>query len=258
MKKIVTTSSDNPCGKLVHDLLLYFLTIFFLLFFSERLTPLVFSTQTKLLSVNLTNNLITDIQKGAFSNMTRMVRLILTRNKLSKIEDHVLSGKPTFLFDYFLKLSVFKIMSTKLRGSDDSDWSTKVMWRLCRWLIGRNLFWNSIVNKPHINLVALTSTFNEKCTSMASKAVTNLAHSSMSTEFSILRKLFSSMVGERRRKMMILYLGRKLDISIHDGRGGLPQTAHRNSASKIFRDTNYNTVVVAWNCGKFELDMQNF
>ena len=127
MKKIVTTSSDNPCGKLVHDLLLYFLTIFFLLFFSERLTPLVFSTQTKLLSVNLTNNLITDIQKGAFSNMTRMVRLILTRNKLSKIEDHVLSGKPTFLFDYFLKLSVFKIMSTKLRGSDDSDWSTKVM-----------------------------------------------------------------------------------------------------------------------------------
>ena len=53
------------------------------------------------------------------------------------------------------------------------------------------------------------------------------------------------MVGERRRKMMILYLGRKLDISIHDGRGGLPQTAHRNSASKIFRDTNYNTVVVA-------------
>ena len=57
---------------------------------------------------------------------------------------------------------------------------------------------------------------------------------------------------------MILYLGRKLDISIHDGRGGLPQTAHRNSASKIFRDTNYNTVVVASNCGKFELDMQNF
>ena len=69
---------------------------------------------------------------------------------------------------------------------------------------------------------------------MASKAATNLAHSSMSTEFSILRKLFSSMVGERRRKMMILYLGRKLDISIHDGRGGLPQTAHRNSAWKIF------------------------
>jgi hypothetical protein len=43
--------------------------------------------------VNLTNNLIHDIQKGAFTNMTRMVRLILTRNKISNIEDTVLSGK---------------------------------------------------------------------------------------------------------------------------------------------------------------------
>ena len=60
--------------------------------FAERLTPLAFSTQTKLLSVNLTNNLIYDIQKGAFTNMTRMVRLIITRNKISRIEDTVLSG----------------------------------------------------------------------------------------------------------------------------------------------------------------------
>ena len=36
------------------------------------------------------------------------------------------------------------------------------MWRLCRWLIGRNLFWNSIVNKPHINLVALALTIQRK------------------------------------------------------------------------------------------------
>lgn len=61
--------------------------------FPERLTPLAFSTQAKLLSVNLTNNLIHDIQKGAFTNMTRMVRLILTRNKISRIDDNVLSGK---------------------------------------------------------------------------------------------------------------------------------------------------------------------
>lgn len=61
--------------------------------FAERLTPLALSTQPKLLSVNLTNNLIHDIQKGAFTNMTRMVRLILTRNKISNIEDTVLSGK---------------------------------------------------------------------------------------------------------------------------------------------------------------------
>ena len=49
--------------------------------------------------MNLKNNLIYDIQKGAFTNMTRMVRLILTRNKISRIDDNVLSGKtfwPTF------------------------------------------------------------------------------------------------------------------------------------------------------------------
>ena len=75
----------------------WFMILFYFssLFFSERLTPLVFSTQTKLLSVNLTNNLINEIQKGAFTNMTRMVRLILTRNKISRIGDHVLSGKET-------------------------------------------------------------------------------------------------------------------------------------------------------------------
>ena len=63
-------------------------------------------------------------------------------------------------FCLFLTLSL--ILSTKLSGSDDSDWSTKVTWRLCRWLIGRNLFWNSIVNKPHINLVALALTIQRK------------------------------------------------------------------------------------------------
>ena len=63
------------------------------LYFSETLTPLAFRTQPKLLSVNLTNNLIDDIQKGAFLNMTRLVRLILTRNKLKDIKDDVLSGK---------------------------------------------------------------------------------------------------------------------------------------------------------------------
>ena len=78
--------------------ILTFFKIMFCFFFSERLTPLVFSTQTKLLSVNLTNNLITDIQKGAFTNMTRMVRLILTRNKITRIGDHVLSGMIYFGF----------------------------------------------------------------------------------------------------------------------------------------------------------------
>jgi len=63
------------------------------LFLSDKLTPLAFETQPKLLSVNLTNNLITDIQKGTFVNMTRLVRLILTRNRIKRIEDTVLSGE---------------------------------------------------------------------------------------------------------------------------------------------------------------------
>ena len=62
-------------------------------FFTETITPLAFRTQPKLLSVNLTNNLIDDIQKGAFLNMTRLVRLILTRNKLKDIKEDVLIGK---------------------------------------------------------------------------------------------------------------------------------------------------------------------
>ena len=53
----------------------------------------MFKTQPKLLSVNLTNNLIQSIQKGAFLNMTRLVRLILTKNKISNLQDEVLSGE---------------------------------------------------------------------------------------------------------------------------------------------------------------------
>ena len=80
-----------------------------LIFFAERLTPLAFSTQSKLLSVNLTNNLIYDIQKGAFTGMTRMVRLILTRNKISRIDDNVLSGKTFWLWIFAGRASYLSI-----------------------------------------------------------------------------------------------------------------------------------------------------
>ena len=42
-------------------------------FLADKLSPLVLATQPKLLSVNLTNNLISDVQPGAFANMTRLV-----------------------------------------------------------------------------------------------------------------------------------------------------------------------------------------
>ena len=83
--------------------------------FPERLTPLAFSTQNKLLSANLTNNLIFDIQKGAFTNMTRMVRLILTRNKISRIDDNVLSGK-TFWHSTILLAWFLSLLATALRS----------------------------------------------------------------------------------------------------------------------------------------------
>ena len=92
-----------------------------LIFFAERLTPLAFSTQSKLLSVNLTNNLIYDIQKGAFTGMTRMVRLILTRNKISRIDDNVLSGKTfwhsTILLAWFLSLVWLPLRSAQFRNA---------------------------------------------------------------------------------------------------------------------------------------------
>ena len=42
----------------------------------------------------MSNNLISEIQPGAFANMTRLVRLILSKNKLTKLESGSLSGTP--------------------------------------------------------------------------------------------------------------------------------------------------------------------
>ena len=61
-------------------------------FFLDSLTPLVLSSQPKLLSVNMSNNLISEIQPGAFTNMTRLVRLILSKNKITKLDQNSLSG----------------------------------------------------------------------------------------------------------------------------------------------------------------------
>ena len=63
-------------------------------FFADKLSPLVLAAQPKLLSVNMSNNLISEIQPGAFANMTRLVRLILSKNKLTKLESGSLSGTP--------------------------------------------------------------------------------------------------------------------------------------------------------------------
>ena len=62
--------------------------------FLDKLSPLVLAEQPKLLSVNMSNNLISEIQPGAFANMTRLVRLILSKNKLTKLDSGSLSGKP--------------------------------------------------------------------------------------------------------------------------------------------------------------------
>ena len=61
-------------------------------FFLDSLTPLVLSSQPKLLSVNMSNNLISEIQPGAFTNMTRLVRLILSKNKITKLDKNSLAG----------------------------------------------------------------------------------------------------------------------------------------------------------------------
>ena len=80
---------------------------------SDRLTPLVFASQPKLLSVNISNNLISDIQSGAFTNMTRLVRLILTKNKITRLEANSLIGKILFLLIFEVKnaLEMLKLSS---------------------------------------------------------------------------------------------------------------------------------------------------
>ena len=65
------------------------------MFFLDSLTPLVLSSQPKLLSVNMSNNLISEIQPGAFTNMTRLVRLILSKNKITKLDQNSLAGGRT-------------------------------------------------------------------------------------------------------------------------------------------------------------------
>ena len=67
-------------------------------FISDKLTPLVLSSQPKLLSVNASNNIIQDIQPGAFTNMSRLVRLILTKNKIGRLEEGSLQGGISFWF----------------------------------------------------------------------------------------------------------------------------------------------------------------
>ena len=43
-------------------------------------------------NLNVSNNIIQDIQPGAFTNMSRLVRLIITKNKITKLDPLSLSG----------------------------------------------------------------------------------------------------------------------------------------------------------------------
>ena len=43
--------------------------------------------------MNLTNNLVDEVLPGTFANMTRLVRLILTRNRLSELGPSSLAGE---------------------------------------------------------------------------------------------------------------------------------------------------------------------
>ena len=65
--------------------------------FADRIKEDAFGrTQPRLLSLNMTNNAVTAVENGAFLNMTRLVRLILTRNKLQSLFPDSFTGKNTF------------------------------------------------------------------------------------------------------------------------------------------------------------------
>ena len=72
---------------------------------ADTLTPLVLSSQPKLLSVNVSNNLIQEIQPGAFTNMSRLVRLILTKNKITKLDPSSLIGNYPLVVNEFSRNS---------------------------------------------------------------------------------------------------------------------------------------------------------
>ena len=63
------------------------------------------AAQPKLLSVNMSNNLISEIQPGAFANMTRLVRLILSKNKIQQLDSASLSGERTKMNEMFTDIS---------------------------------------------------------------------------------------------------------------------------------------------------------
>ena len=77
---------------------------------ADTLTPLVLSSQPKLLSVNVSNNLIQEIQPGAFTNMSRLVRLILTKNKITKLDPSSLIGNyPLVVNEFSLNSPCFAV-----------------------------------------------------------------------------------------------------------------------------------------------------
>ena len=82
------------------------LIVIIIMFFLDSLTPLVLSSQPKLLSVNMSNNLISEIQPGAFTNMTRLVRLILSKNKITKLDQNSLAGGRTTNLDISIQVNL--------------------------------------------------------------------------------------------------------------------------------------------------------
>ena len=61
----------------------------------------------------MSNNLISDIQPGAFTNMTRLVRLILSKNKITKLDQNSLSGKTkTLVLGKYLTTSLSRCLQS--------------------------------------------------------------------------------------------------------------------------------------------------
>jgi hypothetical protein len=56
-------------------------------------------------SMFLTNMVLQEVQSGAFANMTRLVRLILTKNKIHRLEEGSLTGASLFVSQVRLYLS---------------------------------------------------------------------------------------------------------------------------------------------------------
>ena len=129
------------------------------------------SSQPKLLSVNMSNNLISEIQPGAFTNMTRLVRLILSKNKITKLDQNSLAGGRTKILRWGCRLQLWWVVPTSQPGVgvDINEWQAEtggVTGRLGESLMGKQWGGNQPAAHHHRPPTTICTFYRANCHSL--------------------------------------------------------------------------------------------